>query len=61
MSYCSDDVEQTRKELVRHQDLLITLWSTLDLTVRERKWREHRAGVIRDLDVSLPCLLVRTL
>ncbi|KAJ6523240.1 hypothetical protein DFH09DRAFT_1096738 [Mycena vulgaris] len=51
MSYCSDDAVRTRKELIRHQDLLITLWSTLDLTVRERKWREHRAGVVRDRDM----------
>ncbi|KAJ6526535.1 hypothetical protein DFH09DRAFT_1095250 [Mycena vulgaris] len=51
MSYCSNDVERTRKELIRHQDLLIALWSTLDLTVRERKWREHRAGVVRNRDM----------
>ncbi|KAJ7101689.1 hypothetical protein C8R44DRAFT_809170 [Mycena epipterygia] len=52
LSYCSDDAERTRKELIRHQDLLITLWSTLDLAVRERKWREHRAGVVRDQDLG---------
>ncbi|KAJ7148046.1 hypothetical protein C8R43DRAFT_1236955 [Mycena crocata] len=52
MSYCSDDAQRTRNELIRHQDLLITLWSTLELRVRERKWKEHRAGTVRDRDLG---------
>ncbi|KAJ7246887.1 hypothetical protein B0H12DRAFT_1073049 [Mycena haematopus] len=42
----------------RTDDLLITLWSTLGLAVRERKWREYRAGVLalRDRDMLTPQL-----
>jgi hypothetical protein len=57
MSFCSHDVERTRKEIRRHQDLLITICSTLNLTVRERNWREYCARAVRDQDVSLPLFI----
>ncbi|KAJ7207944.1 hypothetical protein GGX14DRAFT_396144 [Mycena pura] len=52
MSFCSDDVERTRKEIRRHQDLLITLCSTLNLIVRERNWRKYCGREVQDQDVG---------